>query len=62
MFHSIFRTDLRWRYVDKTFSRVPISDWYDTKTAERMNFKARSVVGGYFMKMLEPKLLEKNKW
>ncbi len=53
--------DLVYKYADETPSRVPISDWHDTITAERMNFKARSVVGGYFMKMLEQKLLEKNK-
>lgn len=48
-------------YADETPSRVPISDWHDTISAERQNFKARSVVGGYFMKMLEQMLLEKNK-
>ncbi|RNC64134.1 MULTISPECIES: glutaminase family protein [Proteiniphilum] len=53
--------DLVYKYADETSSRVPVSDWHDTVTAERMNFKARSVVGGYFMKMLEQKLLEKGK-
>lgn len=56
-FHSI--TDLVYKYADETPSRVPISDWHDTETAERMNFKARAVVGGYFMKMLEEKLENK---
>lgn len=50
-----------YKYAHETSSRVPISDWHDTVTAQRMNFKARSVVGGYFMKMLEQQLLEKNK-
>lgn len=45
-----------YKYANETKSRVPISDWHDTKTAERMNFKARSVVGGYYMKLLEDKL------
>lgn len=48
--------DLIYKYADETNSRVPISDWHDTKTAIRMNFKARSVVGGYYMKLLEEKI------
>ena len=46
-----------YKYANETHSRVPVSDWHDTKTAERMNFKARSVVGGYYMKLLEQKLM-----
>ncbi|MDD4778025.1 MAG: DUF4965 domain-containing protein [Fermentimonas sp.] len=30
-----------YKYANETESRVPISDWHDTVTAERMNFKAR---------------------
>ncbi|MCU0520169.1 MAG: DUF4965 domain-containing protein [Anaerolineae bacterium] len=45
-----------YRYVHETQSRVPISDWHDTITGLRQNFKARSVVGGYFMKLLADKL------
>ena len=45
-----------YRYADETVSRVPISDWYDTNTTQMMNFKARSVVGGFFMKMLMQKM------
>ena len=48
--------DLVYKYADETNSRVPISDWHNTITAERMNFKARSVVGGYYMKLLEDKI------
>lgn len=48
--------DLVYKYANETPSRVPVSDWHDTVTAERVNFKARSVVGGYFMKILENKL------
>lgn len=51
--------DLVYKYADETPSRVPLSDWHDTVTAKRMNFKARSVVGGYFMKILEHKILSK---
>ncbi len=45
-----------YKYADETPSRVPISDWHETTDARAMNFKARSVVGGYFMKMLDVKL------
>ena len=43
-------------YVNESDSRVPISDWHDTKTGSRVRFKARSVIGGYWMKVLADKL------
>lgn len=44
------------KFYSETTDRVPLSDWFDTKTKRRENFKARSVVGGFFIKVLEKEL------
>jgi hypothetical protein len=41
-----------YKYIDETQSRVPISDWHETKTGMMVGFKARSVIGGYWMRLL----------
>jgi hypothetical protein len=42
-------------FLNATPNRTPMSDWYQTKSAERVGFDARPVVGGVFLKMLYDK-------
>ena len=39
-------------FLNATPDRVPMTDWFDTKTARKVGFQARSVVGGVFLQML----------
>ncbi len=48
-----------YKYANETASRVPISDWHETTDSKMVGFQARSVVGGYFIKMLEQKMLKR---
>jgi hypothetical protein len=48
------------KWLRETPTRVPLGDWYDTKTGVALHFQARSVVGGVFVKALvDKKLTEK---
>jgi hypothetical protein len=41
-----------YRFVNETGSRIPVSDWHETTDGKSVGFRARSVVGGYYMKVL----------
>lgn len=47
-----------YKYIDETATRVPISDWHHTEGGLWVGFRARSVIGGYWMKVLMDKMLE----
>jgi hypothetical protein len=42
-------------FLNETPDRSPMTDWYQTKTARKVGFTARPVVGGVFMQMLYDK-------
>ena len=47
-----------YKFMNETPNRVPMTDWSWTLEPNQRGFQARSVIGGYFLKMLEPQLIK----
>ncbi|HOK09220.1 MAG TPA: DUF4965 domain-containing protein [Candidatus Hydrogenedens sp.] len=47
-----------YRFMNETPDRIPLTDWYDTKTGKCVGFRARPVIGGVYI----PFLYNRNLW
>jgi len=52
-------TDRIWKWVNETTDRVPLCDWFYTDSRRMRGFRARSVIGGHWMRVLMDKYAPK---
>jgi len=55
-FDAIMKPVYDWSELSPPPSRVPLTDWYDTKSGQTMGMHTRTVIGGMWMPMLLDKL------
>ncbi len=48
--------DIEYKYANETTTRWPLSDWHRTESSGAVGFRARSVLGGYWMPVLVKKM------
>ena len=58
-FDALLKPVAKW--LDEGPSRVPLTDWYDTKTGKQVGFQARSVVGGIYLPLLKARWEKKGR-
>lgn len=49
-------SDVHWKYMNETTSRIPLSDYYNSDSGTSCNFSGRSVIGGLWIKVLKDKI------
>ena len=53
---SVYRSIAR--MISETVDRVPLTDWYYTKSGKQAGFQARSVLGGFYINLVAKRSLK----